>query len=102
MPAALAPSIARGVQRVTEETVLKLAGEGENLCLAGGLFFNALLVESLERSGRWKNVFVQAAAGNAGTALGGVFHIFGINFAAAHAPARDSGFVIARLSFGAG
>jgi carbamoyltransferase len=64
------------VQRTTEETVLKLAGEGENLCLAGGLFFNALLVESLERSDRWKNVFVQAASGNAGTALGGVFHIW--------------------------
>lgn len=76
VPAALAPSVARGVQKVMEETVLNLAGEGENLCLAGGLFFNAMLVESLERSGRWRNVFVQAAAGNAGTALGGVFHIW--------------------------
>jgi carbamoyltransferase len=76
VPAELASSIAKGVQRVTEETVLKMAGEGENLCLAGGLFFNALLVESLERSGRWKNVFVQAAAGNAGTALGGVYHVW--------------------------
>jgi len=28
------------------------------------LFFTRWLVESLERSGRWKNVFVQAAAGN--------------------------------------
>jgi hypothetical protein len=33
---------------------------------------NALLVEFLE-SGRWKNVFVQPAAGNAGTALGAAF-----------------------------
>jgi len=64
------PQIARGLQKVVEKTVLHLAGDGENLCLAGGLFFNAMLVESLERSGRWKNVFVQAAAGNAGTALG--------------------------------
>jgi carbamoyltransferase len=30
-------------------------------------------VEFLERSGRWKNVFVQPAAGNAGTALGAVY-----------------------------
>ena len=73
---ALAPSVARGVQEAVQETVLALAGEGENLCLAGGLFFNALLVEFLESSGRWKNVFVQAAAGNAGTALGAVFHVW--------------------------
>jgi carbamoyltransferase len=76
VPPVLAPSIARGLQKTVEETVLGLAGEGENLCLAGGLFFNALLVESVERSGRWKNVFVQAAAGNAGTALGAVYHVW--------------------------
>jgi carbamoyltransferase len=76
IPPVLAPSIARALQQTVEETVLGLAGSGENLCLAGGLFFNALLVESLERSGRWKNVFVQAAAGNAGTALGAVYHVW--------------------------
>jgi carbamoyltransferase len=76
IPPALAPSIARALQKTVEEAVLELAGSGENLCLAGGLFFNALLVESLERSGRWKNVFVQAAAGNAGTALGAVYHVW--------------------------
>ncbi|MEP7351698.1 MAG: carbamoyltransferase C-terminal domain-containing protein [Acidobacteriota bacterium] len=73
---ASAPSIARSLQRVVEETVAALAGDGENLCVAGGLFMNALLVESLERSGRWKNVFVQPAAGNAGTALGAVYHVW--------------------------
>ncbi len=76
IPPVLAPSIARGLQKTVEETVLTLAGEGENLCLAGGLFFNALLVEFVERSGCWKNVFVQAAAGNAGTALGAVYHVW--------------------------
>ncbi len=76
IPPVLAPSIARGLQKTVEETVLTLAGEGESLCLAGGLFFNALLVEFIERSGRWKNVFVQAAAGNAGTALGAVYHVW--------------------------
>ena len=76
IPPVLAPSIARALQRTVEETVLALAGEGENLCLAGGLFFNVLLVEFLERSGRWKNVFVQAAAGNAGTALGAVYNVW--------------------------
>jgi carbamoyltransferase len=68
------PAIARGVQKAVERTVIELAGQGENLCLAGGLFFNALLVEALEKSGRWKNVFVQPAAGNSGTALGAAYH----------------------------
>jgi carbamoyltransferase len=76
IPAGIAAAIARGAQEAVQETALALAGEGENLCLAGGLFFNALLVEFLESSGRWKNVFVQAAAGNAGTALGAVFHVW--------------------------
>ena len=70
------PAIARGLQKTVEETVLGLAGEGENLCLAGGLFLNVMLVEFLERCGRWKNVFVQPAAGNAGTALGAVYHVW--------------------------
>ena len=50
-----------------------MAGEGGNLCLAGGLAMNALLVESLESSGKFDGVFVQPAAGNSGTALGAVF-----------------------------
>ena len=76
LPAAVVPSVARGLQKTVEETVLGLAGEGENLCLAGGLFLNVMLVEFLERCGRWKNVFVQPAAGNAGTALGAVYHVW--------------------------
>ena len=76
IPAAMDPAIAHGLQRAVEDTVLAMAGEGENLCVAGGLFYNALLVEFLERSGRWKNVFVQPAAGNSGTALGGAFHMW--------------------------
>jgi carbamoyltransferase len=76
IPPSLAPAVARGLQTVIEETVAGLAGSGENLCLAGGLFYNALLVDYLERSGTWKNVFVQPAAGNAGTALGAVYHVW--------------------------
>ena len=65
--------LAHALQKITEEAVLRFAGNGENLCLAGGLFFNALLVAALERSGHFKNVFVQPAAGNSGTALGAAF-----------------------------
>jgi len=76
IPPALAPAVARAVQRTVEDVVTGMAGAGENLCLAGGLFFNALLVDHLERCGNWKNVFVQPAAGNAGTALGAVLHVW--------------------------
>ncbi|MEO8025544.1 MAG: carbamoyltransferase C-terminal domain-containing protein [Bryobacteraceae bacterium] len=73
IPLSMAADIAAGVQQRVEEIVLELAGSGENLCVAGGLFFNALLVRALETSGRWKNVFVQAAAGNSGTAIGAAY-----------------------------
>jgi len=74
IPETMAASVAYGLQKVVEQTVLRLAGEGENLCVAGGLFFNALLIEALERSGNWKNIFVQGASGNAGTAIGAALH----------------------------
>ena len=74
IPETLASSIACGLQKVVEETVLTLAGDGENLCVGGGLFLNALLVESLERGGKWKKVFVQGASGNAGSAIGAAYH----------------------------
>jgi carbamoyltransferase len=73
VPSELRAAVAAGLQRALEQTVAEMAGRGENLCLAGGLACNALLVAALERSPRWRNVFVQPAAGNAGTALGAVF-----------------------------
>lgn len=66
--------IAASLQEAVEQAVLAMAGEGENLCVAGGLAMNVLLIAALERSGRWKNVYVQPAAGNAGTALGAAWH----------------------------
>jgi carbamoyltransferase len=74
IPGAMKPEVAAGLQRAIEKTVLDMAGTGRNLCLAGGLALNALLVSSIESSPNWENVFVQPAAGNAGTALGAVFH----------------------------
>jgi carbamoyltransferase len=74
IPESMRPDLAFGVQHALEQAVIAMAGTGENLCVAGGLFLNALLVSRLECSGRWKNVFVQPAAGNAGTALGALYH----------------------------
>ena len=73
VPESLRASLAAGVQRATEQTVVRMAGSGRNLCFAGGLGLNALLVSALERS-PFENVFVQPAAGDAGTAIGAVLH----------------------------
>jgi carbamoyltransferase len=72
IPESMRPHIAAGIQRATESAVMRLAGEGRNLCLAGGLGLNALLVSALEHESKFENVFVQPAAGNAGTSLGAV------------------------------
>jgi carbamoyltransferase len=64
--------IAAGVQKAVEDTAIRMAGKGRNLCLAGGLGLNALLVSALENESGYERVFVQPAAGNAGTAIGAV------------------------------
>ncbi len=71
VPPAMHANIAAGLQHAIESTVLSMAAGSQNLCLAGGLGFNALLVSALEQS---RNVFVQPMAGNAGTSLGGALY----------------------------
>ena len=66
--------LAASVQSAVESAVLKLAGSGENLCLAGGLAMNALLVAACENSECYQRVYVQPAAGNSGTALGAALY----------------------------
>ena len=74
IPEAQRAAIAAGIQRAVEDTAIAMAGSGRNLCLAGGLGLNALLVSALEHRSNFENVFVQPAAGNAGTAIGAVLH----------------------------
>ena len=71
IPEPVRVSLAASLQKSIERTVLCMAGSARNVCLAGGLGYNALLVHALEQH---KNVFVQPAAGNAGTAIGAVLH----------------------------
>ena len=68
--------LARSIQAVTEEIVLRMArtlhretGE-ENLCLAGGVALNCVANGRLLREGPFARVWVQPAAGDAGGALG--------------------------------
>ena len=68
--------LAASVQHVTEEVVLRMARNLAdtygiaNLCMAGGVALNCVANGKLLRDGRFKNVWVQPAAGDAGGALG--------------------------------
>jgi len=72
-------NLARSAQDYFHEVVLQLAASFQeqtgthSLCLAGGIFLNVLLVRALETRGRFRNVYVQPVAGNAGTALGAAY-----------------------------
>jgi carbamoyltransferase len=72
IPDGMRAQIAAGIQRATEAAVIRLADGARKLCFAGGLGLNALLVSALENRFGPENVFVQPAAGNAGTAIGAV------------------------------
>lgn len=75
--------LARSVQEVTEEIMLRqarhareLTGE-KNLCMAGGVALNCVGNGRLLREGPFENLWIQPAAGDAGGALGaalGVWH----------------------------
>ena len=68
--------IARSIQAVTEEVVLRLAKTihkeqgNDSLCLAGGVALNCVSNGRLLREGPFKNIWIQPAAGDAGGALG--------------------------------
>lgn len=68
--------IAHSLQKALEETVLKLANwlyqetKSENLCMAGGVALNCVMNAVIRDKGPFKNIWVQPAAGDAGTALG--------------------------------
>jgi len=68
--------MARSIQDVTEEVMLKMADHVqkitnvENLCLAGGVALNCVGNGKILREGKFKNIWIQPAAGDAGGALG--------------------------------
>jgi carbamoyltransferase len=73
--------IAHSLQVALEETVLELAAwlhqaSGLNaLCLAGGVALNCVMNARLRDRGPFKRIWVQPAAGDAGTALGAALWI---------------------------
>jgi len=71
--------LARSVQDVTEEIMLRLATTihretgAENLCLAGGVALNCVANGRLLREGPYESVWIQPAAGDAGGAVGAAY-----------------------------
>jgi len=84
VPEPLRAPLAAGIQQAIEETAIRMAGAARRICFAGGLGLNALLVSALERAS-FENVFVQPAAGNAGTAIGAALYTW---HAVYHQPGR--------------
>ncbi|BCA54229.1 nodulation protein [Nitrospira sp. KM1] len=68
--------LARSIQVVTEETVLKICrtirretGE-RNLCLAGGVALNCVANGKIHQAGLFDKLWIQPASGDAGSAIG--------------------------------
>lgn len=68
--------IARSIQDVTEEIVLRIAKhvrkqtKQKNLCMAGGVALNCVANGKLLKAGIFDNIWIQPAAGDAGGAIG--------------------------------
>ncbi len=71
--------IARSIQEVTEEILRRMARHVkkvtgmEYLCLAGGVALNSVANGKILRSGIFKDIWIQPAAGDAGGALGAAY-----------------------------
>lgn len=74
--------IARSIQVVTEEVVLRIARtikkklDVKYLCLAGGVALNCVANGKLQREGIFDDIWIQPAAGDAGGAIGAALSIW--------------------------
>lgn len=72
-------NLALAIQQITEEIIMLMAKQAkkltdsDNLCLSGGVALNCVANSVILKSGVFKNIFVQPAAGDAGGALGAAF-----------------------------
>ena len=74
--------IARSIQVVTEEAMLRMARHAHrltgksNLCMAGGVALNCVANGRLLREGPFERIWIQPAAGDSGGALGAAFDAY--------------------------
>ncbi len=87
--------IARSLQDLTEEVMMKIVkharnlAKSSNLCLAGGVSLNCVANGKILRSGLFENVFIQPASGDAGGALGVALSIWHKKFNGSKLPQMD-------------
>jgi carbamoyltransferase len=86
--------VARSVQAVTEEVMLRLARHAreltgqKNLCLAGGVALNCVANGKILREKIFERLWIQPAAGDAGGALGAALSAWYAGTGAGAAPAK--------------
>jgi carbamoyltransferase len=74
--------LARSIQLVTEEVMLRLAREAhrvtgeDRLCMAGGVALNCVANGRIQREGPFREIWIQPAAGDAGGALGAALAVW--------------------------
>ncbi|MBI4161486.1 MAG: hypothetical protein HY509_03470, partial [Acidobacteria bacterium] len=75
-------NLAKSIQEVTEEIVLRAATHAreitgkEYLCLAGGVALNCVANGKLLRTGTFRDIWIQPAAGDAGGSLGAALTVW--------------------------
>jgi carbamoyltransferase len=68
--------VAAAAQHIVEDVILHMVRTlkkktgSENLCMAGGVALNSVANGLIAKEGLFKNIFIQPAAGDSGTALG--------------------------------
>ena len=74
--------MAASIQRVTEETLLKMANALhrqtglKQLCMAGGVALNSVANGRILRETPFEDIYIQPAAGDAGGALGAALYVY--------------------------
>jgi carbamoyltransferase len=74
--------VAATLQMVTEEILLALTQylhqqtHSQNLCLSGGVALNCVANTILQERSGFKNIYIQPAANDAGTAIGAAYYIW--------------------------
>lgn len=75
-PTVFEQNIAASIQAVTDEVMLRMTRQLyketklDNLCMAGGVALNCVSNGKILKDGKFKNLFIQPAAGDAGGAVG--------------------------------
>jgi carbamoyltransferase len=74
--------LARSIQEVTEEAMLRMCREAhrltgeKRLCMSGGVALNCVANGRILREGPFEDIWIQPAAGDAGSALGAALDVY--------------------------